>query len=349
MKLLRTVAPLAQAAIRGAGSLLASLPIAPHERDGHRLDPHTRAVCLAAKLARVPHLATMKPATARRAMEEQMWLLDGPSPEMAEVRDIKLPASWGSLPVRLYRPVNAEVGGPLIIWYHGGGWVIGSITSHDGACRRLADATGMAVLAADYRLAPEHPCPAAWEDALTIFDSAVAHAAAWDINPARIAVCGDSAGGNLAACVALARAASDHPPALQVLLYPGVELTRSFASHKRLAEGYILDDRLIGWMLGNTFTTEQLTDPAYSPWYAKSFAKQPPAIVITAGFDVLRDEGDAYAVRLRDAGNKVEHRCETGMIHGFLTMTGAIPEAEAAVQRMAKDLVRLLRGSHAER
>jgi acetyl esterase len=244
--------------------------------------------------------------------------------------------------VRLYRPVNAEVGGPLIIWYHGGGWVIGSITSHDGACRRLADATGMAVLAADYRLAPEHPCPAAWEDALTIFDSAVAHAAAWDINPARIAVCGDSAGGNLAACVALARAASDHPPALQVLLYPGVELTRSFASHKRLAEGYILDDRLIGWMLGNTFTTEQLTDPAYSPWYANSFAKQPPAIVITAGFDVLRDEGDAYAVRLRDAGNKVEHRCETGMIHGFLTMTGAIPEAEAAVQRMAKDIVRLL-------
>jgi hypothetical protein len=111
MKLLRTVAPLAQAAIRGAGSLLASLPVAPHERDGHRLDPHTRAVCLAAKLARVPHLATMKPATARRAMEEQMWLLDGPSPEMAEVRDIKLPAGWGELPVRLYRPVNAEVGG----------------------------------------------------------------------------------------------------------------------------------------------------------------------------------------------------------------------------------------------
>ena len=342
MALLKSVAPVAQAAIRGAGSLLARLPIAPHERDGHTLDPHTRAVCLAAKLARVPHLSTMKPATARRAMEEQMWLLDGPSPELEEVRDLTLPVAWGELPVRLYRPAAAQPGGPLLIWYHGGGWVIGSITSHDGACRRLAEATGMAVLAADYRLAPEHPCPAAWEDALAIYDGAVAHAAAWDINPARIAVCGDSAGGNLAACVALARAAYDHPPALQVLLYPGVELTRSFASHKRLAEGYILDDRLIGWMLGNTFTTEQLTDPACSPWYANSFAKQPPAIVVTAGFDVLRDEGDAYAVRLRDAGNKVEHRCETGMIHGFLTMTGAIPEAEAAVQRMAKDIVRLL-------
>lgn len=348
MALLRTVAPVAQAAIRGAGSLLARLPIAPHERDGHRLDPHTRAVCLAAKLARVPHLATMKPATARRAMEEQMWLLDGPSPELAEVRDLTLPVAWGELPVRLYRPA-AEEGGPLLIWYHGGGWVIGSITSHDGACRRLAEATGMAVLAADYRLAPEHPCPAAWEDALAIYDGALAHAAAWGINPDRIAVGGDSAGGNLAATVATARATAAHPPALQVLLYPGVELTRSFASHKRLADGYILDERLIGWMLGNTFSDAHLTDPAYSPWYAKSFAKQPPAIVVTAGFDVLRDEGDAYAVRLRDAGNKVLHRCETGMIHGFLTMTGAIPEAEQAVQRMAREIVQLLRPSGTDR
>lgn len=343
MKLLERFAPVAQAAIRGAGSLLARLPVAPHERDGHRLDPHTRAVCLAAKYARIPHLASMSPRAARRAMEEQMWLLDGPSPALEEVRDLHLSSPSGEIPVRLYRPAQAEPGGPLLIWYHGGGWVIGSITSHDGACRRLAAATGMAVLAADYRLAPEHPCPASWEDALAIFDGAVRHALEWGVDAARIAVCGDSAGGNLAACVALARAASERPPALQVLLYPGVELTRSFASHRLLANGYILDERLIGWMLGNTFTTEQLTDPAYSPWYAKSFAKQPPALVITAGFDVLRDEGDAYAVRLRDAGNKVEHRCESGMIHGYLTMTGAIPEAEQAVQRMAADIVRLLR------
>jgi acetyl esterase len=244
----------------------------------------------------------------------------------------------GPIPIRRYLPQGHRGPAPAVVWFHGGGWVIGDLETHDAHCRRLCLDTGFQVISVDYRLGPEHRFPGPWDDALAAFSAVYARAAELSIDPARIAVAGDSAGGNLSASISLRTRGTEARPARQVLLYPAVELTRTFRSHTSLGEGYLLDRARIDWFLANVIDPADYRDPIASPWYATDLSNLPPAIVVTAGFDPLRDEGDDYARKLSLAGNRVLHRCVPSLIHGFLNMTGAIPAADAAMKALHRDI-----------
>jgi acetyl esterase len=262
---------------------------------------------------------------------------------MARVEAIEVPGQAGPIPARFYVPGGLPAGAaaPLLVYYHGGGWVIGDLDTHDGVCRFLAAAAGVMVLSVDYRLAPEHPFPAAVEDAWAGFAWAAANAAEMGADPARIGVAGDSAGGNLAAVVSLlAKAGGGAMPAMQLLLYPPTDSAGDLPSRNLFSEGFLLtkDDM-------DTFERHYLppgtdaTDPRVSILLAPDLTGLPPAYVATAGFDPLRDEGEAYALRMREAGVQVALRRHPGLIHSFANETaisrssrGAMLEAAGALR-----------------
>ncbi len=282
---------------------------------GNPLDPDLRAMLALRRIARLPGYEQTPPRVSRRALILQSLLADGPKLDVP-TRDEQL----GGRPIRRYgHPTH----GPKVLWFHGGGFVIGDLESHDRPCRRLALATGREVVAVDYRLAPEFPFPAAWDDALAVFDALR--------REGPVAVGGDSAGGNLAASVALARPGL---VALQVLLYPATDFTRSFPSHQRLARGYFLDAPLMDWFTDHAVPPAQRASPRASPIFAELPSGLAPAIVVTAGFDPLVDEGEAYAERLRRAGVPTTSWCERSLIHGYLTMCGMSAAADEAVGRL---------------
>ncbi|HEV7495410.1 alpha/beta hydrolase [Baekduia sp.] len=231
----------------------------------------------------------------------------------------------GEIPVRLYAPHAAPTPGPLLVYFHGGGWVQGSVETHDASCRLLAHLSGVRVLSVDYRLAPEHPYPAAVEDAVAAYAWAADHADRLGADPTRLAVGGDSAGGNLAAVVALAARDDERLPdvAFQLLLYPVTDVTTKTESYARCSSGYLLTESGMDW-----FISKYLPDPARraepqaSPLHAPQLAGLPPAYVATCIPDVLRDEGEAYAARLREAGVAVATQCHD-QIHGFFNTTAA--------------------------
>jgi len=223
------------------------------------------------------------------------------------------------------------------LWLHGGGFVIGSLDSHDGLCRYVCESTRCLVMAVHYRLSPEHRFPAALEDALCAFRWAGSHAAMLGADPARIAVAGDSAGGNLSAEIALATRDQPIRPRLQVLVYPATDLTRSLPSHRKYVSGFFLDKPMIDWFLDCYLPdAETAHDPRCSPLFWGDLSSAAPALVITAGFDALRDEGKAYADRLVDAGVKTTHVCHEGLIHGFVSMAGGIAAARTALDDLCR-------------
>ena len=257
-------------------------------------------------------------------------------PSLAEVVDLVVPAD-PPVAVRLYRPTASPR--PLVVYLHGGGWTIGDLATHDGLCRTLAASADVAVLAVDYRRAPEHPWPAAVDDAL----AAVRWARTTELAPV-LGVAGDSAGGNLAALVCLRlRDAGEPQPALQVLAYPNTDLTLSQPSVETKATGWGLESDGLLWFVEQWVPDPgQRADPRVSPLLEPSLAGLAPAVVVTAEHDPLRDEGDAYAARLREAGVPVTHRCEAGQLHGFLGLTSVSPAAVAASERLFADVARLL-------
>lgn len=287
-----------------------------------------------------PPYETLSPDEARAFYRQARDVLAPPPPPVAEVRDLSIPTPAGhTLPARLYRPGPPPPEPlPLLIYFHGGGWVIGDLETHDVVCREIANRAGLGVLAVDYRLAPEHKFPAAIEDAFAATLWAHRTAADQGFDPARIAVGGDSAGGNLAAVVTLlARAQGGPPLAAQVLIYPATDLGMGHPSHQRWAEGYLLTRPTMEW-----FRAHYLSDPArevadwrVSPLRAGDFRNLPPAFVLTAEYDPLVDEGEDYAERLAAAGVAVETHRMPGMIHGFLTMGKVIPAADEALGRIA--------------
>jgi acetyl esterase len=262
---------------------------------------------------------------------------------MGRVEAIEIPGQAGTIPARLYVPgrLPAVVPAPSLVYFHGGGWVIGDLDTHDGVCRFLAAAAGTTVLSIDYRLAPEHPFPAAVEDSWAAFNWAVANAAELGIDPDRIGVSGDSAGGNLAAVVSLlARAAGGRMPAMQLLFYPVTDFAGEMPSRQLFAEGFLLTK---GDM--DNFEKHYLppgsdsSDPRVSILHAPDLTGLPPAYVATAGFDPLRDEGEAYALRMREAGVQVALCRHPGLIHSFANETavsrtsrGAMLEAAGALR-----------------
>lgn len=310
------------------------------------LHPQARALMDLMAERGVPPTHTLSPAEARAFYRERRTFTQPEPPQVAAVRELTATTPQGDIPLRLYRPLGSDATTvlPVLVYYHGGGWVIGDLDTHDTLCRQLANAAGCAVVAVDYRMGPEHRFPAAVDDVLAATHWVRAQAGALRFDPGRLAVGGDSAGGNLAAVVALAaRDAGDLPIAFQLLIYPATDMRRGHPSHTTNGDGYVLTRDTLAY-----FHDHYITDPAHdldwraSPLLHTDLAGLPPALVITAGYDPLRDEGLDYARALTEAGNRATCVCFERQIHGFITMGRALDEANTAVALCAAELRRVL-------
>ncbi len=294
-----------------------------------------------------PAYHTLSPKEARQLFRETRPASTPVPPAIGEVRSASAEGPRGPIPLRVYRPAGvADVTRlPALVFFHGGGWVIGDLDTHDTLCRQLTAEAGISVVSVDYRLAPEHKFPAAADDAWAAIRWVAAHAAELGVDGARLAVGGDSAGGNLAAVVALmARDAGGPALALQALLYPVTDVAAESRSYADLADGYLLTREGMRWFIAHYLDrAAEGGDWRASPLRATSLAGVAPALVVTAGFDPLRDEGDAYAARLREAGVSVDHVCFGGMIHGFVPMGKLIETGNRAVTLIAGSLRYALR------
>jgi acetyl esterase len=286
---------------------------------------------------------SLDPAQARAFYRERRYFTQPDPPPVAVVRDLSAPGAAGAMALRLVRPHPGDAVLPLLVYFHGGGWTIGDLDTHDVLCRQLALASGCAVLSVDYRMGPEHRFPAAVDDCVAATRWARAQAATLGIDPARIAVGGDSAGGNLAAVVAIVERDAGTPPAYQLLIYPATDMRAVAPSHRANGQGYLLTADSIAYYRGH-----YIADPAQwgdwraSPLLAQDLTRLPPALVITAGFDPLRDEGRQYADALSAAGGRVQYVCFERQIHGFMTMSKVIDEAESAIALAGAALRRAL-------
>ena len=278
---------------------------------------------------------TMEPAQCRQAINGLMSMMPPSAAVLASVRDTHIAGPAGEIKLRIYTPTGT---GPLpiLMYFHGGGFVIGDLDTFDKLCRETAGGAGVIMVSVDYRLAPEHPFPAASDDCLAATRWAAAHAQEIGGDSSRIGVSGDSAGGNLAAVTAL-RLRDEGGPALkaQLLVYPVVDADPdAYPSMTENAEGYLLSRADMNWFVGHYVKDPAaLASTALRPIKAASLAGLPPALVITAEYDPLRDEGNAYAKKLAEAGVAVEHRCYDGAIHGFYTFFGALTLGREAVDQ----------------
>jgi acetyl esterase len=305
----------------------------PVRLDGQTLEPEIQLTLAMLERRGERALHEMTPPEAREDMRRRAAVASGARLPVGAVRDLTIDGAAGPLRARHYAP--AEMGGPhpLLVYFHGGGWVIGDLDTHDGACRMLCRHAGLQVLSVDYRMGPEAPFPAAAEDARAAFAWACAHAAELGADPARLAVGGDSAGGNLAAVTSWqAVREGTQAPVLQLLVYPVTDLSVKRRSYELFGEGFLLTRGEMDWFRDHYAPSEaERTDPRASVLLAEDLSGLPPALVVTAGFDPLRDEGEAYAQALRAAGNVVALRRFPGLIHGFFNMSG--------VSRVSRDAV----------
>jgi acetyl esterase len=302
------------------------------EIEGNRLDPQVHAALIGKRALRLPDPQSMSPRAARAYASRALGAFDCAPRPMARVIDTFAPAA-APIPVRVYEPHGGEPA--LILWFHGGGGVIGGIEDHDAICRMIADRARCTVASVEYRLAPEHPHPAAVDDALAAWRWATSRARALGVDPARIAVGGDSFGGYLAAYV---DQLGDPAPAAVALVYPLIDLTLSSPSIETFAGGFLLERPTMVW-----FREQYLPDPAAwrdaSPASWTTLRGTAPVLVITAGFDPLRDEGATWADRL---GARATYRCERDLVHGWLALTGAFRRCDEAAASLCADLATLL-------
>ena len=271
-----------------------------------------------------PRLSSLEVKEGRPSVDQMSENSEAAPPDVESVEDGALPGPLGPIKYRRYRPLGASAAAlATLIYYHGGGFVIGTIETHDSTCRRLANKSRCQVISIDYRLAPEHPFPAPINDGLAAYRHIRDNAAAFGVEAKRLAVGGDSAGGGMAAVICqTCKTTGEAAPAFQMLIYPATDSSRQSPSRVAFADGYYLTKDLIDWFwsayvpAGNDFADLRL-----SPLLAPDFSGLPPAFVLTAGFDPLRDEGRAYAERLIDAGVKTTYTNSPGTIHGFFSMT----------------------------
>ncbi|MFN9773727.1 MAG: alpha/beta hydrolase [Burkholderiales bacterium] len=306
--------------------------------------PQARALLDLIEKSGIPATHTLTPAEARRFYRERRAFTQPDAPALPVVRDLQADGPAGPIPLRLYRPV-AEGTLPVLVYYHGGGWVIGDLDTHDVLCRQLALQAGCAVVAVDYRMGPEHRFPAAVDDCVAATRWVRTNAASLGVDASRLAVGGDSAGGNLAAVVALvARDAGNLPIAFQLLIYPATDQRRVAPSHTTNAQGYLLTADSMRY-----YHDHYIDDPKHdldwraSPLLAPSLAKLPPAFVLVAGYDPLRDEGVQYAQKMTEDGSRATLVSFERQIHGFVPMGRALEEANEAVAMCADALRRGLR------
>jgi acetyl esterase len=323
---------LARRVLRAPPALLRRLAGRPvRSPEGYLLDVQTQALLRADDALGSTSWVRRPLAEARAAMDRACRILQARPRGALDVKDLALGRAGAPPRARVYVPQGGRAPRPTIVYFHGGGFVLGSLASHDGECRALALATGAIVVAVDYRLAPEDPFPAALDDALTAFRAVAERLPSMGGDTTRIAVAGDSAGGNLAAVVARETRGDAIRPIHQLLVYPAVDFTRSFASHRHFREGFLLEEDAIDWYLESYAGGRDPRDPRLSPLFADDPGGVPPATILTAGFDPLRDEGEAYAKRLEAAGVPVRYRCHEGLVHGFWSLTAGVDAARRAV------------------
>lgn len=300
-----------------------------------------RVLDLIRELGRPP-FHTLTPEEARAANAKSRPVLQPEPPEVAEAEDLTCPGPAGTIRLRRYRGIGTDPKAalPCLLFMHGGGWVIGDLDSHDQLCRSLANHAGCCVIAVDYRLAPEHPFPAAVEDSAAAMRFVAANVETLRVDGARIAVGGDSAGGNLAAVLAImGRDGTIPAPCFQLLLYPAVDMAGSRAAHQRFTEGYVLTDQTMRWFINHYVKqAEHFLDWRASPLRALTLANVAPAFVMTCGHDPLVDEGIAYAKRLEEEGVSVTHLHVADQMHAYLTMGKFIPTADLTLRHSAATL-----------
>ena len=318
--------------------------------EGHRIrrgnrvmDPKAQIVGEFVKSIRVPGYFPPLPEL-RQQLRTMVTLMDEPAPALARVTDVRIPGPAGPIAARVYSAHADKTPRPTVAYFHGGGWVQGDLETHHGLCARLAKHADAVVVAVDYRLAPEHKFPAAVDDCFAAYRWLRAHGRDVGADPARVAVAGDSAGGNLSAVVSQLAAAGGVPvPTCQVLIYPAVDFSLDTESHRELADGHVIPRDRILWYSEQYLRGEpDKADLRASPLRAPKLAGQPPTLVVTAGFDPLRDEGHAYAEKLREAGLDVVYREYAGQIHAFVSLTKAIPQGMACTLEIAEYLRRRL-------
>ena len=310
------------------------------------LDPDAQLVLDMIKTAGRPPFEALTPDEARLAYMNSRRVLQ-PEPEpVAESRDMTVAGPHGAIPVRLYRPAGTAASDvlPAMVYYHGGGWLLGGLDSHDVVCRRFANAARCRVVSVDYRMAPEAKFPAAVDDCEAVTRWAIWNAAELGIDATRVAVGGDSAGGNLAAVMALmARDGTLPPLAYQLLIYPATDMAMTSVSSQTVRDGVPLTSTTMKWFIDHYLRAKpDETDWRASPLRAASVAGTAPALVLTAGYDPLRDEGIAYAQRLEREGVRVIHIHYSDQVHGFMSMGRMIRAADQAIDQMARALHKAL-------
>jgi acetyl esterase/lipase len=318
----------------------------PVVRDGQTLAPDIQLLLAMMERQGLPPIETLPPPQARAAVLHQSKTYAGPEIPVKEVHDIEVDGAEGPIKARHYVPPDTGGPHPLLVYYHGGGFVICDLDTHDAPCRLLCRYGGVHVLSIDYRLAPEHPFPAAVDDCQAALRWAFEHAEELGADPNAIGVGGDSAGGNLATDMGLLARKGENPmPHFQHLIYPVTDFTNPRPSRDLFAEGFFLTASEMDWFNEHYVVScgADPEDPRLSPFLADDLSGLPPAYVCTAGFDPLRDEGEDYAAKLRTAGNTVVLRRFPGLIHGFINMTAASRTSRDAVIEMAGSLRAMIR------
>ena len=302
--------------------------------DGQTLDTEAQLLLRLQRLTREPAVESLPIRQGRHELNRQSILVGGSQP-IGRVRDDVV----AGVPARFYEPTGAPEAGPLLVFFHGGGYIYGDLDSHDAVCRFLAERAGVRVIAVDYRLAPEAQFPAAYDDCVTAYAAILERAEEWRADRDRIGVGGDSAGGNLAALVAIEAARQGWPCAFQLLVYPVTDMTGAQESRRTFANGFYLTEQFMDLATRSYVPDpQQRSDPRASPLVADMPPGLAPAFVATAGFDPLRDEGEAYVERLRAAGVEVRHVRYRGLIHGFFNMVGVGRTARVAAGEIADAL-----------
>ena len=314
------------------------------------LHPQARALLDFIQANGVPPTHTLAPVDARRFYRERRHVTQPAPPAVASVQELNCSGPHGLIALRLYKPLTplaAQAAGllPVLVYFHGGGWTIGDLDTHDCLCRELANGSGCAVLSVDYRMGPEHRFPCAVDDAIAATVWCRDQAVALGLDASRMAVGGDSAGGNLAAVVAIAaREAGDLPLCFQLLIYPATDQRRGAPSHTTNGQGYLLTSETMTYFHDHYIDDKRHdTDWRASPLLHPDLSRLPDALVLTAGFDPLRDEGLQYSHGLSAAGTLATHICFERQIHGFITMGRVLEEANAAVAICAAELARAMR------
>ncbi len=313
------------------------------------LHPKARALLDLMVEKNIPPTHTLSPSDARRFYRERRTITQPDPPEVGSVQELLAPGPHGAIALRLFKPLlpsppssHTPAANPLpvLVYFHGGGWTLGDLDTHDTLCRQLANGAACAVLSVDYRMGPEHRFPCAVDDCIAATTWCRDNAARLGLDATRMAVGGDSAGGNLAAVVAIAaRDAGDLPLVYQLLIYPATDQRYGTPSHTTNGQGYLLTRDTLAYFHGHYFgDASHNTDWRASPLLHEDLGRLPPALVLTAGFDPLRDEGMYYADRLTRAGTRCTYLCFERQIHGFITMGRVLDEANAAVAICASQL-----------